>query len=305
MGLAERPRQQQIFHVDDAQIDVPGRAAVRLRRFDIPGPSDRVWAIAQPVIMLALSPPFRSLASQATLGPASTGAGATMVYELGDLFFMPKGELQFRGAGGKTRTVSIAYDPAYFEQMTGFSADGHECDPAAYFDITEPALHQSMRYLARELDNPGYNSEALVDALTTAILVHFSRTMRLPRAEGAGPAGGLSSWQLRRIRQRLEDPEAPPPPVSELAQLCNLSGSHLSRAFKQSTGQTLYDYIRAAGIRKAEHFLLDTEMPLKSIAHLLGFASQATFSMAFRNATGQTPSGYRQQFRRARQASSK
>lgn len=301
MGLVDRQRQQQIFHVDDAQIDVPGRAAVRLRRFDIPGPSDRLWAIAQPVIMLALSPPFRSLASQATLG----GAGTASVYDLGDLFFMPTGELQFRGAGGKTRTVSIAYDAGYFEQMTGFAADGHDCDPAAYFDITEPALHQSMRYLARELDNPGYNSEALVDALTTGILVHFSRTMRLPRAEGTSPAGGLSSWQLRRIRQRLEDPEAPPPPVSELAQLCNLSGSHLSRAFKQSTGQTLYDYIRAAGIRKAEHFLLDTEMPLKSIAHLLGFASQATFSMAFRNATGQTPSDYRQQFRRARQGGQK
>lgn len=299
MGLGERQRLQQIFHVDDAQIDVPGRAAVRLRRFDIPGPSDRVWPIAQPVIMLALSPPFRSLASQATM--SDTGP----VYELGDLFFMPVGELHFRGAGGKTRTVGISYDGVYFETVTGFAADGKGCDPAAYFDITDPALHQSMRYLARELDNPGYNSEALVDALTTAILVHFSRTMRLPRAEGASPAGGLSSWQLRRIRQRLEDPEAPPPPVTELAQLCNLSGSHLSRAFKQSTGQTLYDYIRAAGIRKAEHFLLDTEMPLKSIAHLLGFASQATFSMAFRNATGQTPSDYRQQFRRARQGGAK
>lgn len=35
-----------------------------------------------------------------------------------------------------------------------------------------------------------------------------------------------------------------------------------------------------AAIRKAEHLLRDTDVPPKTIAHVVGFASQATFSRA-------------------------
>lgn len=279
--------------VREAEITVPGFVTAALQRFDVPASSDSPWGVARPGIILALAPAFRAVDAQVSFG------GGTPCFPVGDLFFQPGNvPLRYSGSGGKARTVGCGFEPESFERITGLKPDGSNADPAIFCDIADATLQQMMRGLARELDSPGFASEILVDSLARATLVHLSRYLRRPGAAGASRRGGLSAWQMRRIRDRLADLDQPHPALAELAELCNLSASHLSRAFKQTAGQTLYECMSAAAIRKAEHLLLDTDMALKAIAHVVGFASQATFCMAFHRVTGQPPGVYRRQFRR-------
>src|SRR5262249_35475554 len=152
------------YRVNEAAIEVPGFVTCLLQRFDLPGPGERVWNQPHPCVTLALSPPFRSLESQVTIG------GTGPVYPVGDLFFQPAGwPLHYSGTGGKSQTVGCVFNTGGFEQVTGIRPDGSGLDLAVSFDIADTAIHQSMRFLARELDNPGFASITLVEALATAI----------------------------------------------------------------------------------------------------------------------------------------
>jgi AraC family transcriptional regulator len=84
--------------------------------------------------------------------------------------------------------------------------------------------------------------------------------------------------------------------MAELAALCGISDRHLRRLFKQTTRQTLHEFIRDSWVAEAKSLLCDTEAPLKEIASRMGFTDPGSFSMAFRRATGAAPRTFRQQF---------
>src|SRR5690606_39070084 len=107
-------------------------------------------------------------------------------------------------------------------------------------------------------------------------------------------SGKLATWQLRRITDYVEGQVEATPTVDQLARLCHLSPRHLGRAFKDSTGQTLGDYVKGVRLIKAQRLLRDTDLSQKEIAHRLGFSSPSSFSVAFGKATGFTPRQFRQ-----------
>ena len=66
--------------------------------------------------------------------------------------------------------------------------------------------------------------------------------------------------------------------------------SHLTRAFKAETGQTVAQYVQQVVIERAHALLADANTPIGEIARMSGFATPAAFSAAFRAATGLRPS---------------
>ncbi len=66
------------------------------------------------------------------------------------------------------------------------------------------------------------------------------------------------------------------------------------RMFKLTTGKTVYGYVKEHQIARAKSLLMSTSHPLKVIAHQLGFSGPTSFALAFRNATGEAPTAYRE-----------
>lgn len=73
-----------------------------------------------------------------------------------------------------------------------------------------------------------------------------------------------------------------------------LHPDYLDRICKKEFGCTVRQMILNVRIENACRLLLETKMPVSSIASRLGFKSPAHFSMTFRKQTGQTPKEYRQ-----------
>jgi AraC family transcriptional regulator len=112
--------------------------------------------------------------------------------------------------------------------------------------------------------------------------------------------GGLSALRLRLIDERLSDIAASPS-LAELAALCDMSVRQLTRAFRESRGQSIGTYIAKARVEAAKH-LLAGDRSIKSIAYHLGFTSPSTFTQAFRRATGETPGRFRVRYVKERPA---
>jgi AraC family transcriptional regulator len=90
------------------------------------------------------------------------------------------------------------------------------------------------------------------------------------------------------IRERVISHE-PLPDREELADLCNMSIRHISRAFRTETGRTLGRYIESVMIDRANGMLL-AGAAVRDIADSLGYATASGFASAFRRATGLLPS---------------
>src|SRR3546814_13240156 len=70
--------------------------------------------------------------------------------------------------------------------------------------------------------------------------------------------GGLSSWRLRLIDERLHDVRDAPT-LTELAELCKLSVRQLTRGFRASRGCSIGSYVADSRSAHDTHILLRAE----------------------------------------------
>jgi transcriptional regulator GlxA family with amidase domain len=116
-------------------------------------------------------------------------------------------------------------------------------------------------------------------------------------AIGAQARGGLAPWQLRRAKEfigaRLDEAVS----GAELARECDLSPSHFSRAFKQTTGKPPHRWLLELRVEKAKEMLLGTALSLAEIAVLCGFADQSHFTRVFSRITKSSPGVWRRVWR--------
>jgi two-component system, response regulator YesN len=83
--------------------------------------------------------------------------------------------------------------------------------------------------------------------------------------------------------------------VESIGRTFNRNSSYISSLFKQKTGKTFRETLNEIRITKAKKLLQETEMSVKEISSICGFAHQQYFSRVFKQKTNQTPNQYRGQ----------
>ncbi len=71
----------------------------------------------------------------------------------------------------------------------------------------------------------------------------------------------------------------------------------LERRFRKVLQRSISEEIRRVHLDRSKQLLLETELPIASIARMAGFHDGRQLSILFRQATGSTPSAFRRQFR--------
>jgi AraC family transcriptional regulator len=104
--------------------------------------------------------------------------------------------------------------------------------------------------------------------------------------------GGLASWQLRRIDERLKEVREAPT-LAELGALCRISVRQLTRGFRVSRGCSIGGFVATSQMEHAKR-LLATGESIASISIRLGFSCSSNFCFAFRRALGKSPGQFRQ-----------
>jgi AraC family transcriptional regulator len=172
---------------------------------------------------------------------------------------------------------------------------------AASLNVRQRQMIDIMTRMSDELRTPGLASETLLECLGTALMIQFTRFVQAHANGEADFRGGLSRRQLRIVTEIIETKDKCPS-LSELAVHAGLSLRHLTRAFKQTTGVTVYAFIEQVRLEKAKVLLSDTDILMKDIAARLGFSCASSLSVTFRKLTGESPHDYRKRQQRVQSA---
>lgn len=227
--------------------------------------------------------------------PAARGDYAS----IGRLLFLPaQTPLEIRTTCRPEQVVRCVFNDG---ALSDFGGDCDVYDRGAlttFLNVRRREMIELMSLIGEELATPGMAREAMAEALGTALLIQFARYVSSHAQGDVGYRGGLSRRHLRLITEAVEQGERCPT-LSELSELVGLSLRHLTRAFKQTTGVTVYTYVEQVRLDKTKSLLADTDMLMKEIAARLGFSCASSLSVAFRKLTGETPQAYRKRHRRA------
>lgn len=221
---------------------------------------------------------------------------------LGELFVVPPG-VAFDGyaPGGASRlyrhrSLSCVLPRRLFDVVPDADLLWQEALFERCLDLRSPTTMQSLRRMLQELLEPGAATGAVLQGLAAVVAVDVARALQF-ELRRAAPRGGLPAWRLRALAQRLQDEALPPPTVAELAHAVSLSQRQLMRAFRQHHGESLGQHVRRICIERSKRLLAAHQLTVKQIAVLVGFASTASFSHAFHQATGLRPSDYQRMCR--------
>jgi AraC family transcriptional regulator len=117
--------------------------------------------------------------------------------------------------------------------------------------------------------------------------------MRTHSREGSRASGGLRAWQLRKVREYVDEHTAGRVLVSDLSALVNLSEAHFSRSFKRTFGLSPHAFVLRRRLELAARLMLESTASLADIALRCGFADQAHLCKHFRRSLGESPAAWR------------
>jgi len=151
----------------------------------------------------------------------------------------------------------------------------------------------SAEYLA---ETPG--SEVVVDRLTEVLLVELIR-IHFSRSETGGFIRALYDKPLAKTLALLHAHPEQSWTLEGLAAEAAMSRSAYAARFKELVGQTMFEYLTAVRMQRAQVLLRESGASLTAIAERVGYTSRLAFSKAFKRLTGTTPSQYRRTARGA------
>jgi len=224
-----------------------------------------------------------------------TGGGPLRYAPSGNVFLEPP-DIPFhaRGTIGHFRVIRCCFTQDPFQETTGIG-DWGELELSSCLNIKEPSVVSALNRLAREALEPGFASDVLVDSVATWIMIELSRYLQRSKDRDSGGPSKMTAWQLRQTMDYINDRYGLPLTVAELADQRGFSPRHLQRVFKSTTGQSVHGCIEQIRMQKARALLSDGDASIKQIAAQVGFSGTASFSAAFRRATGETPGSFRRQ----------
>lgn len=89
--------------------------------------------------------------------------------------------------------------------------------------------------------------------------------------------------------------------LDKVAQEFGFTGKYLSAYFKRHFNIGFNEYVTGLRIEEAKNLLRTTDAGITEISAAVGYVNNATFNVAFKKITGQSPSAYREQNRKSEQ----
>jgi AraC-like DNA-binding protein len=104
---------------------------------------------------------------------------------------------------------------------------------------------------------------------------------------------------LRRAKDLIDREFAEPLDVPALAREAHASRAHFVRSFKRAFGETPHRYLLRRRVERAKELLRNTPLSVTEVSLAVGFRSLGSFSTAFRQLVGESPSAYARRWRAA------
>lgn len=154
----------------------------------------------------------------------------------------------------------------------------------------DPLLRGLFTTMFDELRNPRRGSRAFVSTLMKQVLILFLRSQPDEESSILLMSSGRLAGVVAAILDRPEDNHT----VDSLAATAGMSRSRFSHLFTRAYDCTPKAFVQAVRLSSAARILKASDLPVKSVAASVGYASRSHFSRAFQAKFGLDPSAFRQ-----------
>jgi AraC family transcriptional regulator len=188
--------------------------------------------------------------------------------------------------------VHIAVDQFRAALESVYPGKADEVEVLDFFGRDEALAH--LCFVCAEMlsaRTPGKSQR--IATLTQFFAAYLAEKYTGPAAEEPVLHGGLPIRQLRKVEDYVHDHLAEEVPVEKLAELVELSPSHFSHVFKESTGMSPLQFVVRERITLAQQLIRETSRSLIEIALDVGYTSPSHFAQVFRRVVGVTPTEFR------------
>lgn len=216
--------------------------------------------------------------------------------DFGQLILCPaRSKIQASTAGRRpgVRLLVCQLNHGWLNEITQNNRSWTNKDVPAMFNVRCRNIIHSMRRLAEELLGQHSPSKSLAESLCISIAVDLDRFIETAHYRISQKKCVLAPCRLQSIHDFINSHDDGLPTLTEVAGECDMSVAHLRRLYKNTTGRTLQDYIDEHRLARAQYLLVNTDLPLKIISYKLGFSHPSAFSLAFKQALGESPREYR------------
>ncbi len=162
-------------------------------------------------------------------------------------------------------------------------------------------LRAAVELLGSELEQRRPGADAIVPALLDTILIYILRAWSEEQtAHGAasGWAAALRDPAIAAALNSIHRDPAAPWTVERLGAQGGLSRAAFARRFTALVGQPPLTYLTWWRMTIAARILRDSDAPLSTVAHQVGYGSEFAFAAAFKRQYRTAPGKYRRQSRR-------
>ncbi len=212
--------------------------------------------------------------------------------KVGDILFVPAG-CEWRGweeGASNAAYLSISIEPCLVEKLCTALSGGPLNAFSPDLGFEDPVIMGAARGIASEIDERNPVSTMLTESYIATI---FAQLLRKQRYVAPGKKGGLTSRDLTRVVELMDDDLSADLTLAQLAGHIGFSVPHFCRAFRQSVGHPPHTFIVRRRIAQAQSQLRETDLPITDIALACGFSSSSHFSNTFKRIVGKTPLDYR------------
>ncbi len=222
------------------------------------------------------------------------GCAIKGLIEPGRFRFLARGDTLSTAWNGPLDTLFLALTPALFGKVVDETIDASGWDLLSNISPHEDrALAHLLQLIQGCAEGRNIAGRLFEHSLLTAIAAHIlvrygSGRRRLP------PGPSLPRWKFLRLRDFIQEHLGQDLGLSDLAAVVDLSPWHLGRAFRATTGRSLWQYVLECRVKAAQRLM--TAQPallLSTVADICGFRSYSQFIAVFRIHCGQLPSEFR------------
>ncbi|SDS46739.1 Helix-turn-helix domain-containing protein [Paenibacillaceae bacterium GAS479] len=223
---------------------------------------------------------------------------------------MSQGQVEVYGYLGLIRSAVQAFrksDPSWSEQLEDLF------NQMKQGLLTKDEIMNMINYLlyslGREMSGLGKDGQVVWESDTLTVLTdklensHSLEEMRetiigkmteLANLLAEMRYSGQHAGVILEIRSFIEKEYVNPNMSLEyLSEKFNMNAKHVSKLFKETTGQKFIDFLIDIRVNGAKKLLIETRKPIQSIAEEVGYSSAISFTRVFKKVVGTSPSEFR------------
>lgn len=233
-----------------------------------------------------------------------------VVYDLneGDILFIAPSALHSISYPPEGERLLILYDPTLMNQLPEMRSFYNLVSPSLLIEAkTQGEIHTKIhdilvKILALEVDSPYFKDAQIYAELIrlTAMLGNElvkERSIQTIESKHVEKLDDHMPSHLNVIFEAceyIEEHSAEDLTLDQLADRAGFSKFYFSRLFKNLTNMSFIDYLHRCRVSEAERYLLDRDLSVTEVAHLVGFNSHSNFNRVFRKFNDCTPTEFRQ-----------